>query len=447
MKRIFALLAVLCCLTALYGCVPAAQEPSAVPATAETAPAADPAAGLPLYLPSPDTARGTYNTGLAEKENTGLYFLDYASAENRILCSKPGCSHDSDACEGRFLSDESVRGVYALQDGAIVYGVSEGINGPTTLWLAESDGSERRELASIDRLGQVLCADAENIYVVQWMEEVERGYYGRVLRVSLADGAITPQAELPEGPPQYFLGVSGREVLAWQIQWEQIPPLNIPEDTTEEEARVLNDAYEEELNKTEAEHRVFLWSPDTGEQRNVTTWTSHYGSTGRTVLWDGGRLYWCSDNRPDDLHWMTPDGQTGELAVAWPEEILHSQGETIFYLERMLPGRLLLTVWGPWGIDRIQRYALDLESGAVQECPLEYVSNASERPIMILAQGEKELAVAFAEQRQQVEYIDTDGELATTEAVHTHTGVISFEDFLSGNPDYREITQEDGKTE
>ena len=132
---------------------------------------------------------------------------------------------------------------------------------------------------------------------------------------------------------------------------------------------------------------------------------SHYGSTGRTVLWDGGRLYLCSDNRPDDLHWMTPDGQTGELAVAWPEEILHSQGETIFYLERMLPGRLLLTVWGPWGIDRIQRYALDLESGAVQECPLEYVSNASERPIMILAQGEKELAVAFAEQRQQVESV------------------------------------------
>ena len=179
----------------------------------------------------------------------------------------------------------------------------------------------------------------------------------------------------------------------------------------------------------------------------MATWTSHYGSTGRTVLSDGGRLYWCSDNRPDDLHWMTPDGQTGELAVAWPEEILHSQGETIFYLERMLPGRLLLTVWGPWGIDRIQRYALDLESGAVQECPLEYVSNASERPIMILAQGEKELAVAFAEQRQQVEYIDADGELATTEAVHTRTGVISFEDFLSGNPDYREITQEDGKTE
>ena len=76
MKRIFALLAVLGCLTALYGCVPAAQEPPAVPATAETAPAADPAAGLPLYLPSPDTARGTYNTGLAEKENSGLYFLD-----------------------------------------------------------------------------------------------------------------------------------------------------------------------------------------------------------------------------------------------------------------------------------------------------------------------------------------------------------------------------------
>ena len=83
----------------------------------------------------------------------------------------------------------------------------------------------------------------------------------------------------------------------------------------------------------------------------------------------------------------------------------------------------------------------------MQECPLEYVSNASERPIMIMAQGEEELAVAFAEQRQQVEYIDADGELATTEAVHTRTGVISLEDFLSGNPDYREITQEDGKTE
>src|SRR5699024_1482269 len=157
---------------------------------------------------------------------------------------------------------------------------------------------ERRELASIDRLGQVLCADAENIYVVQWMEEVERGYYGRGLRVSLAGGAGTPQAGLPEGRPQYCLGGSGRDGLDGQIPPVRMPPLRVQEATAEEQARVLNDAYEEELSKTEAEHRVFLWSPDTGEQRDVTTWTSHYGSTGRTVLWDGGRLYWCSDNRP-----------------------------------------------------------------------------------------------------------------------------------------------------
>ena len=74
MKRIFALLAVLGCLTALYGCVPAAQEPSAVPATAETAPAADPAAGLPLYLPSPDTARGTYNRAGGKREQRIVFF-------------------------------------------------------------------------------------------------------------------------------------------------------------------------------------------------------------------------------------------------------------------------------------------------------------------------------------------------------------------------------------
>lgn len=438
MKRTIALLAALGCLNVLGGCTAATEPPASTQQTAETAAAATPSGTLPLSLASPCTDQGIYNVGMNDSLGTGLYFLDYETAENRILCDQPGCRHDSDACPGRAGAGFYRNMLCALPDGSLVYGVSgEGSLG-VTLWVAE-DGS-RRELGQVEHLANLLFTDGESLYVEQWA--TEPGESNSLARVSLADGAVTSLGAMPLQSPYNLLGTAGREVLARQTQWEEMPQLDIPEDATAEEVQALQEAYNEEVSQSTADHRLFLWDPDTGAQRDLDTWTSHYGSTGRTMLWDGERLYWCSDVQPDDLHWMTLDGETGTLPVAWPQEVLTSGQDTVFYLEDVLSGQLLLTVWGPWGTDTVKRYALDLTDGALQEVPLYYVSNAKEQPVTILAHGPEDLAVAFAEQRRQESYIDSDGQLATTEKVTVRFGVLTIQDFLAGNPDYREVTQE-----
>lgn len=197
------------------------------------------------------------------------------------------------------------------------------------------------------------------------------------------------------------------------------------------------------LESKQGNSRVFLWSIDSGEQRELLSRTAEGESDGRTLLWDSDRLYWCSDSQPDALHWVTPDGQSGQKVIVWPEEIRQSPaGKTAFQLEGMVAGNLLLTVQGPWGTDTIKRYALDPANGNLREIPLQFVSGGCERPITILAQASKNLLVAFAEQRQQVQTADTDGEPFVTEKVTNRYGVLSVEDFLAGRPNYREVPQQ-----
>lgn len=387
--------------------------------------------------------QGGYTVGWGENTaGNGLYFLDYETAENHILCSKPGCRHDSDTCAGRVPSDSIVTQIKVLPDSSIVYELrrkdpqrpnGDYTVGASTLYLADGDGSDHRELAQIENLGMLLAADGDALYVIQWSEIY--GENNKLLRVSLRDGHVTPQAELPVLVPG-FLGAAGRDLLLYEDDGREQLQKDLADGMTEEEIQTA-------LENKKGNCRVFLWSVDSGEQRDLLSWTSEGESDGRMLLWDGGRLYWCSDSQPDALHWATPDGQSGQRPIAWPEEIRRSPaGETAFQLEGMVAGKLLLTVWGPWGTDTIKRYALDLESGALKEIPLWYVSNAYERPVTILARGAEDLLVAFAEQRRQESYIDADGQPATTEKVTDRYGVISIQDFLAGEPNYREVPQE-----
>ena len=90
----------------------------------------------------------------------------------------------------------------------------------------------------------------------------------------------------------------------------------------------------------------------------------------------------------------------------------------------------------------VSRYALDLETGILQEIPLQYIANATEKAISIEGQGEDCLAVIFEEQVQMSAYLDPDGMPATSMETHRRYGLISTEDFLAGIPNYREFQME-----
>lgn len=208
-----------------------------------------------------------------------------------------------------------------------------------------------------------------------------------------------------------------------------------------EEIRERMAAYDAEMAKVTGKFRVTRCSVDTGEEQVVDAWTSNYGSAGRTLYWELDRLYWFDCEEPGPLHWVTADGQTGELAVDWPQEVTQWQGDLYINLEcRILLDKMLLTVCETQGTDPVvSRYALDLETGTLQEIPLQYVANATQQPVSIEGQGENCLAVIFEEQVQMGTYLDTDGMPATSMETHRRYGLIGTEDFLAGIPNYREI--------
>lgn len=109
------------------------------------------------------------------------------------------------------------------------------------------------------------------------------------------------------------------------------------------------------------------------------------------------------------------------------------------YLEQMPEEKILFTISGPWGDNCVKRYALNPERGELQEIPLQYMSNAREKPVQIVANSDGALLVEFEERAENTEYISEDGLPVQTLVFNQRRGMISISDFLAGRPNYREI--------
>ena len=445
MKREVASMLCTCLVLGLCGCG-AEKEQSAAASTAGEISATEESGTVQedeLYLLSGETERGFYHMG-EYQGNPRICFMDYESCEDIVLCSKPGCAHDTQSCMASPGEGKNIYFVYALRDGTLVYMESNeqvGVEGDQ-ICLADADGSNHRVLATMQEqqgYPNLLCADRENLYLMQTDYENQQS---QLIRVSLGDGTIEALWTMSNPDPQ-LLGTDGRNLIweSFSNNQEEIPPLTLTDDMTEEEVQQEEERYKAAMDAMVTEHRVYLLSVDTGEVQDLLTWSSLYGSQGKTVLLGHSRLYWVDCNEPGNLHWVSQDGGSGESAIDWPEEILTPQytDDRIIYLEQMLGEEILLTVYGPWGKDLIKRYALEPGSGKLQEIPLQYISNASERPVSILGQTENALLVVFEEQPHTVEYIDPDGLPAQTLTFTYREGLISKDDFLAGIPNYQEI--------
>lgn len=381
-----------------------------------------------------------------QNDHSVLCYIDYASASDTALCAQPSCNHDSESCTAYIPGGEIVSSVYALDNGNIAFIVSPGPNaeGGSTLYLADSAGGDRRKLfqaSSGQDFWELTCADDRYLYFPLQTTPQGEASTTKLCRVPLSGGEPEDLLDLDDAQ---VIGTSGRYLVCRSSQYDQPGQEPVfPDNGSQEEINRLTHEY---LSSCKGTSRVFLRNIDDGTETELDSWTVTMDNDDRALLWQDGRLYWCEmgwNRLPQSFHWTAADGQTGEVAVSWPEALLqeveNDPNETagVSRLETVVQDRALLQITGRE--NRSFRYAVDLSDGSATEIPLQYESNGREQPVAILGRSSDSLLVEMEMQMQEVTYIQKDGTPTTNGAAVGRYALISFEDFLEGKPAYREI--------
>ena len=293
-------------------------------ATAETAPAEEsPAPAGEFYT----LFGGTFNTGdafyyLDSKPGYCLVTkVDYTTAQQRVLCTVPGCTHDSDVCPAYVPGYGQSAFLFTVEDTVYVYhGVpamrfqgsweeyyaqsvepyleewqaSSGMTeeelvevyrgryaeavAPAGIYRIEKDGAVRRDIVCSDDLANVVVrwCDGTALYgcyggAKEW--ETSIGY-----RIDLQDGSVTTFTLLPS---EWIAGAQGTRLLTNRVVTEV--PLSEPSENW--------DAYQAALQNAVVE---FDWlDPATGERSKVMEGPYNafsYGNSSFIGLCDG-KLY------------------------------------------------------------------------------------------------------------------------------------------------------------
>ena len=470
MKRPYCMMLALALAASLAACggqgesAPSATAAPQPAATAETAPAEEtPAVAGDFYT----LTNGPFNTGDAcyvLDPHTGYCLvtkIDYAAAEQRVLCSVSGCTHDSDACpayvpgygQSAFLftagdtvyvyhgvpamrSQGSWEEYYAqsvephLEEWQASTGMTEeelvafyrGLyaerSAPAGLYVIERKGASRRD---------VTCSQDLTNIVLGWCDGMALyGYDGELLyddaatgyRVSLADGSVTT---FPLQPYEWVMGAWENRLLTCRVLTEM--PLPNPADSWDVYSAVLQNAVVE-----------YDWlDPATGERSKILE-RPHDGSTygngdfcgvqdgkfcfeDRTVLENGGYqcngyyLYDPATGRRQDL--VRPleneSMQLSPVLTGAPPETAALQGRYLWFHGSS----------GNYGGDDLL-WALDRQTGELSA--IRQKADGAPWPVQVLA-------------------LAGDGRfLVNTAAEGTAYALIGAEAFLQGSTDYTPVT-------
>ena len=341
MKRPYCIMLALALAASLAACggpdgnAPSATAAPEAAATAETAPAeetaapAEETAALPavageLYpiLPADDTHMW-FNTGTRgyqmkwENDHGLVMVIDYDTAEQRVLCSVPGCTHDAEPCpayfpgvrqncqlfvageevylykrwEGEYLPDtweeyeqsmqlpQGTQPQDAEEEMAFRRAYYEQAVKPAGLMVVAADGSAKRYVELSQNLGVdswLRWCDGAALYG----SEMQAGGKAVGYRVSLADGSVTTFALQPY---EWVTGAEGNRLLTRRI----VTQTPLPDPTIGEN----QEAYQAVLQTAVVEYDWL--DPATGERSKILE-RPHDGSTNGSRdfygLWDG-KLY------------------------------------------------------------------------------------------------------------------------------------------------------------
>lgn len=396
----------------LAACAPASGTQTSAPAAApDTGQAADPAAaaGAGLRILTAGNADGMYAAVTVPEPGSRIFptllsWIDYASARQVILCSRPNCDHSDDSCPARLPAGAGEAGCYALDDGLLLkYSVTDPDTYALTgqyLYLCAADGSDPRLLAQTAANWDLLtdgdavyysCQQAESqdpdalAQSVWYRQPLSGGQAEELFRCDIADMPVC---------------CAGRELV--QVSW--------------------------------FDNALYAVNMDTGVRRTLPmTPAGEDGQSSAFAALDG-RLYQLLPGDTDTLRWLDiASGQAGTLALQWPDGA--AAGEPGPF--SAAGGKLLLELGD--GAGNYRRVAVDPADGSVTEVPLQFMDGSYLQPVRILAEGGSQLYVQYETRFESVTLPGKSGEPVPGETAVPRTALISYTDFFAGVPNYRDV--------
>ena len=449
--------------------------------TPETAPAEATPAGDFYTISSRYLADFGFNTGDAWYSLEGhlgyalVMKTDYATATRQVLCSVPGCTHDSESCPAWLPGHGNEVRIFTAGDTVCVYhpvatmhytgswedyyaeiverwlkerpqgwedltdeelvaccrGQYEERSAPAGLYCIEGDGASRRDIPVSQDLANVVVGwcDGTALYGYELSQPATGNSTG--YRISLADGSVTT---FPLQQQEEILGAEGTRLLTSHTVTE-IP---LPDYNAEGW-----DAYRAVLQNATVEYDWL--DPATGARTKVLE-RPHDGSTFGNADFFGlldGKLYfedWTPEENGDFQReafcaYDTVTGQWQDLLRPIPDQTMQLAGVTV----AALPGSAEQQGRYLWlsGSDNVSGenlgWMLDTQSGKLfpvtQKMEGEGVSNWVAGVVALTDDGRFLVRTA----QQQDEYGGP---------VYVY-GLIDAEAFLQGSTDYTPVTAPD----
>lgn len=416
----------------------------------------------------PDTASSCGDLRILDiGDNSGMYsnhfsyainrqllsYIDYASAQQLVLCASPNCTHSDDSCTAWIPPDTSVF-PQILDDDHLILIQSSSNPERTCIYLSNRDGGSRQQLLpdqagwdSIQGLSSPFrdknLADDHYFYYVQKVLDEQLSSSYTLYRVPLDGSPAEPLFEMPAS--YILLGVHGRNLILMETILNEPPFPEFPEGASPEEKQQIAEEYDDMMaQEGSALDHLILLNVDTGKKQEIKSWNTQYSNYGAspTVLWANDRIFWCSEQNATVLHWLTLDGESGEIPITLPP-VPEGAAEASCSLNLLLDDHLLLSIAYIQENDDVHSCwaALDLKSGECSSIPLYCMSNGHEIPVPIRCVTADHLLVEtdIDNTCTQVVAPDRDGNPTVWDAYRDQFGFIRYEDFFAGLPHYQSI--------
>lgn len=361
---------------------------------------------------------GYYYVDRSSGINANLRYIDYATAQDIYLSSRPEANHLTSE-DDSYISSVAGLGIlfpvgdslFLLRAGAPMYADQFGQDALAAVFRMELDGSNRQQIytgGGDEILLSTAAADEKYLYLISQQiigDEDSPEQYGHLLRVDQRTGEAT---ELCRFSPNAFLIGAKDGLLVFH--------------------NIVNTEQEGAVSRS---HEIFCYDIASGTLSTIQTWSKDPGTV---ALVSDGLLVTASPlARTVSVRALRAQEAAAEypLPGSLPADFRH------FLFSGCCDGRFWF-----WDYDSRAIHVLDLSTGEWSEIRLEYIDPTKNdpRPVEIYAQTASQFLVCRGQESVTRRFYDPEsGTPYEVERVQPVFALIAKEDYWAGVPNYQNI--------